>query len=68
MGMKKGSHWGAKVSREVFYECVNAICLREMRQIDAAKRCGMSDPTFRKWANKAVLGEELPDNLFSDEE
>ena len=51
-----------------FSEGVAKYLNRECSQVKAAKIAGMSVPTFMKYVNKFLTGEELPDTLFKAKE
>lgn len=57
-----------QVDREVFYESIRMLFRGEADSYSAAKMCGISQPTWKKWANKFLLGEEVPDNFFKDDD
>lgn len=48
-----------------FSEGVAKYLNRECSQVKAAEIAGMSVPTFMKYVNKFLTGEELPDTLFT---
>ena len=62
----KGGSFGHKVDRETFYESIRLYCYGRERisQDKAAEMCGISTPTWVKWANRAILGEPIPDTFF----
>ena len=63
----KGGSWGNKVDRETFVYCITEVINGRMTQGVAAKKCGISYPTFVKWANKWFYGEPIPDTFFKVE-
>lgn len=63
MGNTSGS-WGNKVDEDVFCESINRYARGEITQVNAAKMCGISTPTWCKWANKYLWGEPMPSSFF----
>ncbi len=63
---KAGFAWHNMVDRETFYESIRLYCYGRERinQDKAAEMCGISTPTWVKWANRAILGEPIPDTFF----
>lgn len=64
---KGRSHPKCQVDREVFYESIRMLYRGEVNSYGAAKLCGISQPTWKKWANKLLLGEEVPESFFKDD-
>ena len=65
---KAGFAWHNMVDRETFIESIYLYCSGRITQSKAAKMCDISIPTWLKWANKAVLGEPIPDTFFKKDE
>lgn len=65
---KSGYSWGQKVDKLTFYQSVLEFLNGELKSADAAKRCGISKPTWVKWAEKAILGEDIPESFFKPED
>lgn len=54
------------INKEKFYEAMNLYISGQISQEKASKIAGCSIPTFLKYANKIYGGEELPDNLWGE--
>lgn len=54
------------LNKDKFYEAINLYISGQVSQVKAAKVAGCSVPTFKKYANKIYGGEELPDNLWRE--
>lgn len=61
-GLKRGSV--KQIDEDVFIDALNKVLRREVTQKEAAAMCGLTHPTFMKWATKVVMGEPLPNGLF----
>ena len=63
---KAGFTWKNMVDRETFYDSINQYCFGHERitQKQAADMCGISVPTWIKFANKVIYGEPIPDTFF----
>ena len=66
-GIPKGGSFGHKVDRDTFYYCVTEVINGRMSQRKASKMCGISFPTFNKWANALFYGDPIPDTFFKVE-
>jgi len=53
-----------RIDQEVFLDTIAELIHGRTNPKEAAKRCGISEPTWRKWANKFLLGEDIPETLF----
>lgn len=59
--MAQGVH---PVVKADFYKALELVIEGRISLTQAAPLAGMSGPTFSKYANMVLRGEELPDTLF----
>ena len=59
---------GGRVNKDIFIDTVRQLVYGETNPKEAAKRCGIAEATWKKYANKFLLGEDIPERFFSKTE